>query len=132
MKQVAGTLRLDLASYRELQAFSQFGSDLDKATLDELNRGARMTELLKQPRYQPMHVEDQVMAIFAGNNGFLDPIPVSDVLRYRSEMLQYMRTVRPEIGQKIVAEGKISDETSDQLKEALTAFGKQFSVGDNS
>ena len=132
MKQVAGTLRLDLASYRELQAFSQFGSDLDKATLDELNRGARMTELLKQPRYQPMHVEDQVMAIFAGNNGFLDPIPVSDVLRYRSEMLQYMRTVRPEIGQKIVAEGKISDETSDQLKEALTALGKQFSVGDNS
>jgi F-type H+-transporting ATPase subunit alpha len=128
MKQVAGTLRLDLASYRELQAFTQFGSDLDKATQDQLNRGARMTELLKQGRYVPMPVEDQVISIFAGNNGFLDDIPVSDVVRFREELIQYMRATRPEIGTTILAEQKLSDDTSEKLKEAIAAFKNQFSV----
>ncbi|MDR0500346.1 MAG: F0F1 ATP synthase subunit alpha [Coriobacteriales bacterium] len=130
MKQVAGSLRLDLAAYRELQAFAQFGSDLDKATTDQLARGARMTELLKQGRYVPMPVEEQVMAVFAGNNGFLDSIPVSDVVRFREELLQYLRATRPEIGTAILMEQKISDETSDKLKEAIAAFANQFSTSE--
>lgn len=82
MKQVAGSLRLDLASYRELQAFTQFGSDLDKATQDQLTRGSHMTELLKQGRYMPMPVAEQVVAIFAGNEGFLDDLPLTSVVRF--------------------------------------------------
>ncbi len=128
MKQVAGSLRLDLAAYRELQAFAQFGSDLDKATQDQLNRGAHMTELLKQGRYVPMPVENQVMSIFAGSNGFLDDLPVASVTRFREEMLQYLGASRPELGKKIVEEGKISDETSDALKDAIAAFKNQFVV----
>jgi F-type H+-transporting ATPase subunit alpha len=128
MKQVAGSLRLDLAAYRELQAFSQFGSDLDKATQDQLARGARMTELLKQGRYVPMPVEEQVMAIFAGNEGYLDDIPVADVTRFREELLQYLHATRPEIGTAILAELKLSDDTKVVLKEAIAAFKNQFSV----
>jgi len=128
MKQVAGTLRLDLAAYRELQAFSQFGSDLDKATVEQLNRGAHMTELLKQGRYTPMAVEDQVMAIFSGNQGFLDDLPVSNVVRFRNEMLAYLRASHPELGAAIVRDKKITDETSAGLKEAIEAFKKQFVV----
>ena len=88
MKSVAGTLRLDLAAYRELQAFTQFGSDLDKATQDQLNRGAHMTELLKQGRYVPMSFYDQAIAIYAGGNGYLDDIPVADVVRFRGELIE--------------------------------------------
>jgi F-type H+-transporting ATPase subunit alpha len=126
MKQVAGSLRLDLAAYRELQAFAQFGSDLDKATQDQLSRGARMTELLKQGRYVPMPFEEQVMAIFAGNQGFLDDLPVEAVLRFRSEMLQYLRATRPEIGETIRKELKLTDETIETLKQAIGAFKSQF------
>ncbi len=126
MKQVAGSLRLDLAAYRELQAFAAFGSDLDKATQDQLNRGARMTELLKQGRYAPMPVEDQIMSIFAGVNGFLDEIAVKNVVRFRGDLLDYLRSNRPELGKAIIAESKISDETADKLKEAIAAFKTQF------
>ncbi|NLE43775.1 MAG: F0F1 ATP synthase subunit alpha, partial [Chloroflexi bacterium] len=128
MKQVAGSLRLDLAAYRELQAFAQFGSDLDKATQNQLARGARMTELLKQGLHAPMPVEEQVIAIFAGNNGFLDGLPVGAVIRFRDELLQYMRVTRPEIGTAILVEKKISDETAELLKEAIAAFKNQFAV----
>ncbi len=128
MKQVAGSLRLDLAAYRELQAFSQFGSDLDKATVAQLNRGACMTELLKQGRYAPMPVEEQVISIFAGNEGALDDLPVDQVLRFRAELLQYMRSVKPEIGQQIVKDAKITDETRDALRAAIEVFKNQFSV----
>ncbi len=128
MKQVAGSLRLDLAAYRELQAFAQFGSDLDKATVDQLNRGARMTELLKQGRYVPMPVEEQIIAIFAGNEGFLDDLPVSNVLRFRAELLQFMRSTRPELGESIVKEKKLTDETIAALKDAIATFKGQFSV----
>jgi F-type H+-transporting ATPase subunit alpha len=128
MKQVAGSLRLDLAAYRELQAFAQFGSDLDKATQDQLGRGARMTELLKQGRYVPMAVEDQVMAIFAGNEGFLDDLPVDSITRFREELLQFLRSTRPEIGTAILAEMKLSDEVAEKLKEAIESFKGQFSV----
>ncbi|MDR2493226.1 MAG: F0F1 ATP synthase subunit alpha [Coriobacteriales bacterium] len=128
MKQVAGSLRLDLAAYRELQAFAQFGSDLDKATLDQLNRGARMTELLKQGRYLPMPVEEQVMAIFAGNEGFIDDLPVPAITRFRSELLQYLRVSRPEIGEAIITDKTITDETAAKLREAIVAFKNQFSA----
>jgi F-type H+-transporting ATPase subunit alpha len=128
MKQVAGSLRLDLAAYRELQAFAQFGSDLDKATQNQLARGARMTELLKQGRYAPMPVEEQVIAIFAGNEGFLDDLPVNSITRFREELFQFLRSNRPEIGSTIVAEQRLSDETAEKLKEALAAFKGQFSA----
>jgi F-type H+-transporting ATPase subunit alpha len=128
MKQVAGSLRLDLAAYRELQAFAQFGSDLDKATQDQLGRGARMTELLKQGRYVPMAVEEQVMAIFAGNEGFLDDLPVESVTRFREELLRFLRSTRPEIGTAILAELKLSDEVAEKLREAIETFKGQFTV----
>ena len=130
MKQVAGSLRLDLAAYREMQAFAQFGSDLDKSTQDQLNRGARMTELLKQGRYVPMAVEDQVIAIFAGNEGFLDDIPVEDVLRFRSELIEGIRATHPEIPQVIAEKKVLDDEITAQLKETLSTFHDRFVVGD--
>ena len=126
MKQVAGSLRLDLASYRELQAFTQFGSDLDKATQDQLTRGSHMTELLKQGRYNPMPVAEQVLAIFAGNEGFLDDLPLDAVVRFRTELLASLRASKPEILQTINTEKKLSDETKVALKEAIAAFKQSF------
>ena len=126
MKQVAGSLRLDLASYRELQAFTQFGSDLDKATQDQLTRGSHMTELLKQGRYMPMPVAEQVIAIFAGNEGFLDDLPLTSVGRFRTELLASLRASKPEILQTINTEKKLSDETKVALKEAIAAFKQSF------
>ena len=126
MKQVAGSLRLDLASYRELQAFTQFGSDLDKATQDQLTRGSHMTELLKQGRYMPMPVAEQVIAIFAGNEGFLDDLPLTSVVRFRTELLASLRASKPEILQTINTEKKLSDETKVALKEAIVAFKQSF------
>ena len=126
MKQVAGSLRLDLASYRELQAFTQFGSDLDKATQDQLTRGSHMTELLKQGRYNPMPVAEQVIAIFAGNEGFLDDLPLTSVVRFRTELLASLRASKPEILQTINTEKKLSDETKVALKEAIAAFKQSF------
>ena len=128
MKQVAGTLRLDLAAYRELQAFSQFGSDLDKATQQQLSRGARMTELLKQGRYAAMDVEDQVVAIFAGDQGFLDGMPVSDTLRFRDDLVQYMHTVRKDLKDKIATEKQLTDQIKEELLEAITTFKQSFII----
>ncbi len=130
MKQVAGTLRLDLAAYRELQAFAQFGSDLDKATTDQLNRGARMTELLKQGRYAAMEVEDQVAALFAGTQGFLDDLPVSDVLRFRNGLIDYMHATKAELSAKIAAEKKLTDEIKEELTAAITAYKSSFAVSE--
>ena len=126
MKQVAGSLRLDLASYRELQAFTQFGSDLDKATQDQLTRGSHMTELLKQGRYNPMPVAEQVIAIFAGNQGFLDDLPLDAVVRFRTEMLASIRASKPEIIETINTEKKLTDATETALKEAIAAFKQSF------
>ena len=127
MKQVAGSLRLDLAAYRELQAFTQFGSDLDKATQDQLNRGAHMTELLKQGRYVPMPVAEQVVAVYAGNEGYLDDLAISDVLRFRAELCDYMRASKPEVLAAIVSEGKLTDAIKADLNAALEGFTAQFS-----
>ncbi len=126
MKQVAGSLRLDLASYRELQAFTQFGSDLDKATQDQLNRGAHMTELLKQGRYMPMPFEEQACAIYAGGNGYLDDIPVPDVVRFRTEMLDFLRASHPQIFADLRSEKKFTDAIKNDLNAAIEQFKKQF------
>ncbi|MBQ3106263.1 MAG: F0F1 ATP synthase subunit alpha, partial [Eggerthellaceae bacterium] len=128
MKQVAGSLRLDLASYRELKAFTQFGSDLDKATQDQLNRGARMTELLKQGRYVPMAVQDQAVAIYAGNKGYLDDVEVSDIVRFRAELLDYLHASKPEVVEAIVKEKKFTEEIETELNAAIEAFKLQFSA----
>jgi len=122
MKQVAGSLRLDLASYRELAAFAQFGSDLDKSTQNTLSRGARLVELLKQGRYVPMPVEKQVMAIFAGTKGYLDKVEVANVLRFRDDFLAFVESAYPEIGNAIVTEKVISPETEAALRKALDEF----------
>ena len=127
MKQVAGTLRLDLASYRELQAFTQFGSDLDKSTQDQLNRGAHMTELLKQGRYVPMPVMDQAMSIYAGAHGYLDDIPVSDVVRFRGEFLDFINASKPEIVEALEKAQRFTDEIETDLNAAIEAFKLQFS-----
>ena len=130
MKQVAGTLRLDLAAYRSLEAFAQFGSDLDKATQSQLNRGARFIELLKQGRFVPMPVENQVMAIFSGIKGFLDDIAVDKVQAFRDGFLEYVAGSHAEIPKTILAEKKLSDETDAALKAALTEYKAIFSAED--
>lgn len=126
MKSVAGTLRLDLAAFRELQAFTQFGSDLDEATQQQLTRGAAMTELLKQGRFMPMPVEEQAIAIWAGNQGFLDSLPVESIVRFRTEMLDYLRINYGEVVAMVRDEKKFTDESEAKLHEAIEAFKLQF------
>jgi len=126
MKSVAGTLRLDLAAFRELQAFTQFGSDLDKATQQQLTRGAAMTELLKQGRFMPMPVEEQAIAIWAGNQGFLDSLSVESIVRFRTEMLDYLRINYGEVVAMVRDEKKFTDESEAKLHEAIEAFKLQF------
>ncbi len=128
MKQVAGSLRLDLASYRELAAFAQFGSDLDKATQNTLSRGARLVELLKQGQYVPYPIERQVIAIFAGTKGYLDSLPVESVLKFRNELLEFVDSAYPEIGKTIVSEQKLSDETMEKLGKVIDEFKAGFTV----
>ena len=126
MKKVAGSIKLELAQYREMAAFAQFGSDLDASTQKLLARGARLTELLKQPQFQPMPIEEQVASIFAGTQGFVDTVPTGDITRYEAAMLSYLRSDKPEILAKIRDTKTLDDETSAALKDALAAFGKQF------
>ena len=126
MKQVAGRLRMDLAQYRELASFAQFGSDLDKATRDTLARGSRMTELLKQGRYVPMPFYDQAIAIYAAGQGYMDEIPVSDVTRFRGEMLEYLHASHADLVKSVEDEKKFTDETKAGLNSAIEAFKTQF------
>ncbi len=126
MKSVAGRLRMDLAQYREVQAFSQFASDLDKATQAQLQRGARMTALLVQPQYAPMTAAEQVISIFAGFNGYLDEVPVAAVSRYESEMQAFVAEKYPEIPETVQRTGLMSDDTQATLRKALDAFAKLF------
>jgi F-type H+/Na+-transporting ATPase subunit alpha len=122
MRQVAGTLRLDLAQYRELAAFAQFGSDLDKSTQAQLNRGARLVEILKQPQYEPLPVERQVAIIYAGTNGYLDKIPVSEVRTFETDLYQFIETRAPEVFRGIAEKKQLDD----QLKGALDAAVRDF------
>ena len=126
MKQVAGQLRLDLAQYREMAAFAQFGSDLDAATQRLLNRGARLTELLKQPQFSPMPFEEQTVSIFAGTNGYIDSVPVDRVTEYEEQMLSYMRTEHAGVLEEIRTTGKFEDDTKNKVVDALKTFAKQF------
>jgi F-type H+-transporting ATPase subunit alpha len=122
MKQVAGRLRLDMAAYRELAAFALMASDLDKATQQQLGRGQRMQEILKQPQYQPMEVQHQVMVIFAGTNGFADNVPLDKMQQWQADLLKYMESSYPEIGRDIVEKKAITDSNRSALNKALDAF----------
>ncbi len=129
MKQVAGSLRLDLASYRELAAFAQFGSDLDKSTQATLARGARLVELLKQGQYVPYPVDKQVIAIFAGTKGYLDDVPVEQVLSFRDGLLDYVANAHPDVSAAILSEGSLSEATIASLGKAVEDFKSQFMAG---
>jgi F-type H+-transporting ATPase subunit alpha len=126
MKQVAGRLRLDLAQYRELEAFAKFGSDLDKATLSQLNRGMRLVELLKQPQYQPMPAEKEVMSLYSGTRGHMDNIPVEKVGEYEKQMLAFVERKYPEILSEIKEKKVISDALDVQIKKTLEEFAGIF------
>lgn len=122
MRQVAGKMKLDLAQYRNLAAFAQFGSDLDKATREQLERGMRLTELLKQPQYSPMRLDHQVMVIYAGTNGYLDDIPVEKIRAFESAFVRFMDTTYPQVGEKIMTAREIDSATEELLKKAIQEF----------
>ena len=130
MRTVAGSLRLNLAQYRELEAFSAFGSDLDKASQDQLARGARLVELLKQPQYSPYPVEHEVVSIWAGTTGELDVVPVSDIRRFEREFLDYVGREHKGIYDAILQTGKLEQDTVDALKAAVAAFKQEFQTTD--
>ena len=126
MRQVAGTLRLDLAQYRELAAFAQFASDLDKSTQDQLNRGKRLVEVLKQPQYQPLSVERQILIIYAGVNGFLDHVDVRQVGEYETELSQFVEGREASLFTDLVERGKIDDDLKTRIEALLQEFTEQF------
>jgi len=128
MRQVAGTLRLDLAQFRELAAFAQFGSDLDKATLNQLNRGRRLVEVLKQPQYQPLPVEKQVIIIYAATNGYLDPVPVEQVRAYEIDLYKFLDTRKSGLIKALAEKKQIDDQVKADLNQALEEFGKSFAA----
>jgi F-type H+-transporting ATPase subunit alpha len=128
MKQVAGTLRLDLAQYRELAAFAQFGSDLDKATLAQLNRGQRMVELLKQDQYKPLPVEQQILVIFAGTNGYLDDVQVNAVKKFEAELLRFVTSKNQALLNDIKTKKQLDDDLKARLKNSIEEFKKSFTA----
>jgi F-type H+-transporting ATPase subunit alpha len=128
MKQVAGTIKLELAQYREMEAFAQFASDLDAATQKLLARGARLTQLLKQPQYSPMPVEEQVFVIFAGTRGFLDTVPTDKVSQYEALLLEHVRASGSDILKRIREEKALADDLQKQMKEFLEAFTSSYSA----
>jgi F-type H+-transporting ATPase subunit alpha len=127
MRKIAGRLRLDLSQYRELEAFAQFGSELDQATQQALARGERMVATLNQPQYDPWPMQEQVVALYAGVNGFLDPIPVAQVPRFQDELREYMRS-EGSILNEIRETGDLSDETTEKLEAELKKFQQSFNV----
>ena len=129
MKKIAGQLRLDMAQYRELAAFAQFGSDLDAATRKQLDRGQRMQELLKQGLYNPLSMTEQVMVLFAGTRGFLDDVPVEKVLEWETEFLRFMNSTHPEVAETIKANPKLTDDIVKRLTNAIKAFNQTSPVG---
>jgi F-type H+-transporting ATPase subunit alpha len=126
MKKVAGSIKLELAQYREMAAFAQFGSDLDPATQKLLARGQRLTELLKQGQYQPMPFEEQVVSIFAGVNGYLDPVAVADIGRFEAGLLQAMRGQHADVLAEIRDTRDLADGTREKLKAALDTYARTF------
>jgi F-type H+-transporting ATPase subunit alpha len=131
MRQVSGSLRVELAQFRDLEAFAAFASDLDAASKAQLARGQRMVELLKQPQYTPFPVEDQVVSIWSGTSGELDEVPAEDVSRFESEFLAWLKSSKPQILQSIAAKNeKLSDETIELLKDSISEFKDSFEKGD--
>ncbi|TMK81587.1 MAG: F0F1 ATP synthase subunit alpha, partial [Actinobacteria bacterium] len=126
MKDVAGSLRLDLAAFRELESFAAFGSELDKASQAQLARGQRLVELLKQPQFSPVAVEDQVIAILAGTKGYLDDVRAADVRRFEADLLEYIHSREPGIAKEIVETGKLAEETASKLTGAIEDFKRGF------
>ncbi|MDQ5851284.1 MAG: F0F1 ATP synthase subunit alpha [Chloroflexota bacterium] len=130
MKAVAGQLRLDLAQFRELAAFAQFGSDLDPATKAQLDRGQRLTEVLKQPQYQPYPVEDQVILLWAATNGMMDSVAVPRIADFKQDLLQYMRTTHPQIGREVAQSGVLSEDNAARLRAAIQDFVQTGNYGE--
>ena len=128
MRKVAGSLRLNLAQYRELEAFAAFGSDLDAASKAQLERGSRLVELLKQPQYQPQAMEREVVSVWAGTTGGLDDVPVEDIRRFDTEFLAYVERAKPEIFEAIRSTNELSDDTVSVLQGAIGEFKKQFTT----
>ena len=126
MKKVAGGIKLELAQYRELSAFAQFGSELDKETQDRLDHGKRIMEILKQPQYSPMRVEKQVMILYAVTHKYLDDVPVERVKEFEREFLEYMESNHPRVGESIKTEKTITEETEKELKSGIEDFKKTF------
>jgi F-type H+-transporting ATPase subunit alpha len=126
MRQVSGMLRLDLAQYRELAAFAQFGSDLDAATQRQLARGQRLTEILKQHQYAPLTIDKQVVTIFAATNGYLDDLAIEEVRPFERALHQFMDNQRPKLGKMILEKRQIDDELKAALNEAITDFKVGF------
>ncbi len=126
MKQVSGTLLLDLDQYRELEAFAAFGSDLDAATVKQLTRGERLVEILKQPQYQPLPMEKQVAILYAGTKGFLDDLPVESLAQYETGLYSFIEDRYPQIVSELKEKQEISDELDKTMTEALNAYGEEF------
>jgi F-type H+-transporting ATPase subunit alpha len=129
MRQVAGKLRLDMAQYREVAAFAQFGSDLDKATQAQLSRGQRLQEILKQPQYKPMSLEQQVVSLFAGTNGYADGVPVNRVKVWQASMLRYFETSHADLLADVAERKQITPETEARIRQALETFGRTWQAG---
>jgi F-type H+-transporting ATPase subunit alpha len=126
MKKVAGTLRLDLAAFRDLEAFAQLGTELDPATQRQLDRGQRMVELLKQPQYQPFSVNEEVLSIFAGINGFLDDLPAREVSRFEAAMLKHFRDEHPEVLDQLEAKRDLPNDLADRVRAILRDFKTHY------
>ncbi|MDQ3529225.1 MAG: hypothetical protein M3425_04655, partial [Actinomycetota bacterium] len=132
MKSVSGTMRLDLAQYRELEAFAQFGSELDRASQAQLDRGVRVVEILKQPQFQPVSVEDQVVTIWAVSNGKLDDVPVADIRRFETELREHLHSRSGDLLDSIRSKGTLDDEARDQLGKAVDDFRSSFETSQQS
>ena len=128
MKQVAGPIKGELAQYREMAAFAQFGSDLDASTQALLARGERLTELLKQPQFSPLKVEEQVVVLYAGTRGYLDGVSVSDVQKYEAQLLTHLRGDQSALLSQIASEKKLSDEIEGKIKDVLKSFTDNFAA----
>src|SRR5438876_6243353 len=126
MKKIAGSLRLDLAAYRELEAFAQLGTELDKATQSQLDRGARLVELLKQPQYRPMPLEQEVMVIYAGTKGYLDNVPLNKIADFQNQFLAFVDSDAAGLRHELADKKDLTDELENQLKEALKAFKEKM------
>jgi F-type H+-transporting ATPase subunit alpha len=129
MRQVAGTLKLDLAQFRELAAFAQFGSDLDKVTQNQLNRGQRLTEILKQPQFSPLPTEKQIIIIYAGTNGFLDDLKIEEIHSFELGLYPYLDSAQSELLKDIVSKKSLDDDLKNRIKAALEEYKANFFAG---